>query len=80
MKKTISKQTIYDIQDNWKFGSSCCASVVTTQLVIHEDMGLIPGLAQWVTDEPWYKLQMWLRSLHCCGCGVGHQLQLRFDP
>ena len=33
---------------------------------IHEDMGLIPGLAQWVRIqcclELWYKSQRWLRS------------------
>ena len=33
-----------------------------------EDAGSIPGLAQWVLDQV-------LR-----GCGVGLQLQLRFDP
>ena len=35
---------------------------------IREDSGLIPGFAQCV------------RIQHCHSCGVGQQLQLRFDP
>ena len=32
------------------FGSSHCGSAVTKPVSIHEDAGLIPGLAQWVKD------------------------------
>ena len=32
------------------FGSSCHASVITNPTSIHEDIGVIPGLAQWVKE------------------------------
>ena len=33
-----------------EFGSSCCGSVETNVTSIHEDVGSVPGLDQWVKD------------------------------
>ena len=56
------------------FRSSHCGSVVTNPTSIHEDAGLIPGLAQRVKDPGllWAVVQVsdvaWI--LHCCVCGI----------
>ena len=43
-----------------------------------EDVGSIPGLAQWVSGAS--LVQGAAGSSCCCGCGVSRQQQLPFDP
>ena len=50
------------------FGSSRCGAAETNPTRIHEDADSIPGLA--------WGLGIW----PCCGCAVGWQWQLPFDP
>ena len=66
------------------YQSSCHGSAIMNPTSVQEDAGLIPVFTQWVKDpvSPWAVLWVadvtWI--LHFCGSGVGHQLQLQFDP
>ena len=61
-------------------GSSRCGSTVMNPTIIHDDLGSIPGLTQWVKDPVLQQVTTAAQIWRCCGCGVGQQLQLQFDP
>ena len=79
---TISKIILKGIKS--VFWRSHRGSVVNKSDYIHEDVGSIPGLTQWVKDPalPGAVVQVTDADQipHCCGCGVGQQLQLQFNP
>ena len=65
---------------NMKMGSSYHDTVEKNPTRNHEVAGLIPALAQWVKDL----VLLWAVAADVawilCGCSVGRQLQLWFDP
>ena len=61
-------------------GVTTVAQRVKNLISIHEEVGWIPGLTQWVKDPVLLravaKLSGAAQVWHCCGCGTVWQLQL----
>ena len=72
------------LPENSQIWSSLCGPAVMNPTSIHEDVGSIPGLTQWVKDlalgELWCRSADAARILCCCGCGVGWQRQFDLTP
>lgn len=47
---------------------------------VGEDVGLIPDLTQWVKNPALLQVAMAAQSWCSCGCAIGWQLQLGFNP
>ena len=65
-------------------GVPLCLCELRRQHSLHEDVDLIPGLAQWVKDQHCLNLccrsQMWLGSSVALAVAEGWQLWFQFDP
>ena len=65
-------------------GVHIVAQQVKNLTSIPEDVGSIPSLPHWVKDLALLQAAAkeadadWIQ--YCCGCGVGLQLHLQFDP
>ena len=56
------------------------AQQVKNPASLHEDVGLITGLAQWVKDLALLQAAAYVIDVVWIPFGIGQQLQLRFDP
>ena len=67
-----------------EYGVPVAVQQVKNPTSIHEDAGLTPGLTPWVEDVALPHVAAYVTDvaqiLHCCGCGIGWQLQLQFSP
>ena len=74
----VLRQLVGFISTDVVLWGSCCGAVEMNPARIHEDVGLIPGISQWIRDLAlpalWCRSQMQLGILHCCSCDVGQQL------
>ena len=74
------KHIILKITSRKNFRSSHHGSMITNLTSIHEYAGQIPDFAQWVRDPALLWAMAYVAGMawfwHCCGCGVGHWLQL----
>ena len=65
-------------------GVPIVAQHVTNPTSIHKDEGSIPGLTQWVKDPMLSQAMVYITDTawiwSCCGCGIGQQLLLQFNP
>ena len=64
--------------------SSHCGSAEVNPTRIHEDVGLIPGLAQWVRDPVllwlWCRLNSTPSLGTCIGCGAALKTKTKTNP